>query len=663
MRLGRDICGTLGTALTREWLVTNGLGGYAAGTVAGIHTRRYHGMLMAALEPPLGRTLLVAKLDATASYLGGSYPLDANEYHDGTIDPHGYVHIERFELDGGMAVWRYAIADAVLERRIWMAQGQNTSYVRYTLQRASAALELEVLPLVTYRDYHSHRRGSWPLAFERVPDGVEVRAHPDAVPYRLLVDRGQFHPDADWHWGFRHRVEAERGLDEVEDLFRPGRFKIRIEPGQCSTLILSAEETPPRPARESLTSERNRQIGLLAGLPPGQPAWIRQLALAADQFVVRRGDGAGRTVIAGYPWFGDWGRDTMIALPGLTLATGRLDVAAQILRTFADHVSDGMVPNRFPDSGETPEYNTADATLWYLHAVDRFFAAGGDPELGQVLYPVLSDIIDWHLRGTRYQIQADLGDGLLYAGEPGVQLTWMDAKVGDWVVTPRIGKPVEINALWHNALVVMGGLAGRLGDADARRHYLRLAERVRESFCERYWFERGQYLYDVVDGPEGEQDSAGRRCDATLRPNQIFAVSLPASLLDERKARSVVEVCGRELGTSLGLRSLAQTDSCFVGRYGGTALERDGAYHQGTVWSWLLGPFVSAHFKVHGDAALARDWLSAVASHLADAGLGSVSEILDGSPPHHPRGCTAQAWSVAEILRAWLELPEESNDG
>ena len=418
-----------------------------------------------------------------------------------------------------------------------------------------------------------------------------------------------------------------------------------------------------------MRAERDRQAQLLrdarrdaAVLAVPAPAWIEQLVLAADQFVVDRGgtDGSapGKTVIAGYPWFGDWGRDTMIALPGLTLATGRPDIAASVLRTFARFVSEGMLPNRFPDAGDAPEYNTVDATLWYFVAVEEYLRASGDVSLRSELYPVLQDIVAWHRRGTRFRIHADPHDGLLYSGEAGVQLTWMDAKVGDWVVTPRIGKCVEINALWFRSLEIMVALAEAEGDTAGCASYRELAAQVGRSFNERFWHEHGQYLYDVVDGAEGEADESGRRHDATLRPNQILAASLSPNLLDAPRARAVVDVCSRELWTPVGLRSLAPGDASYVPRYQESQRERDGAYHQGTVWSWLLGPFVLAHLHAYDDVAAARGYLAGMADHLREACIGQVSEIFDGEAPFRSRGCFAQAWGVAELLRAWRELNE-----
>ena len=650
--LPRACFANTGEALTREWLVTNGLGGYAAGTLAQANTRRYHGLLVAALRPPLERTVLVAKADATASYRGQQFALGCNEFTDGTVAPSGCELLSAFQLEGATPVWTFALADALVEQRIWMAQGLNTTFVRYTLCRASAPLQLEIMPLCTYRDYHSHgRAGSTPEIATAAADCV-ITAFQGARPYRLNVDRGSFYAAPDWYYRFHHRLESERGLDSSEDLFRPGWFTTQLEPGQSVTLTLSAEAAPAEVPDRAQAREQRRQAALLRHLPSAAPPWVRQLTLAADQFIVARSDArgtlSGKTVIAGYPWFGDWGRDTMIALPGLAIATGRHADAASILRTFATHVDQGMLPNRFPDGNEPPEYNTVDATLWYFHALAAYLAANGDPALLAELYPVLMDIIDWHLRGTRYGIHLDERDGLLHAGERGVQLTWMDAKVGDWVVTPRIGKPVEINALWHYALLRMSEWATLQRDRKMAAAYAVAARRAASSFGAAFWSAKHGYLYDVVDGPDGN--------DAALRPNQIFAVSLGTDLLSSEQQRAVVETCARSLLTPLGLRSLAPDDPAYAPRYQGGPLQRDGSYHQGTVWSWLLGPYALAHQRVYGDADYALELLAGIAPHLQDACVGSISEIFDAAAPHAARGCFAQGWSVAEVLRAWHVL-------
>ncbi len=509
------------------------------------------------------------------------------------------------------------------------------------------------------------------MLVEPVQHGLRVVAFDGATPLHLLSDGVEVAVEHTWYRGYVLAVEAYRGLDAREDHLYAGRFRARLQPGGSLTLVVSTESGPSLDGEAAYQKRRSRERRLLErGGGQSQPeeseasppSWVPQLALAADQFIVQRDlpeDGEGQTVIAGYPWFGDWGRDTMISLPGLTLVTGRYAVAERVLRTFARFVDQGMLPNRFPDEGGDPEYNTVDATLWYVEAIRAYVAATKDHDLLRDLFPVLQEIIDWHRRGTRYNIHVDPDDGLLYAGEPGIQLTWMDAKVDDWVVTPRIGKPVEINALWYNALCVMADVAHCLGEpAD---EYAAMAERARSGFA-RFWCagadcdhgccrDQGYYhgyCHDVLDTPDGD--------DASLRPNQLFAVSLPHSPLSAEQQRAVVDACARHLLTSHGLRSLAPSDPAYVGRYGGDRRQRDAAYHQGTVWGWLIGPFVTAHLRVYGDRERARSFLRPFVHHLSDHAVGSVSEIFDGDPPFTPRGCIAQAWSVAELLRAWHAL-------
>lgn len=661
MSLPRSLITQAPEALGREWLVTNGIGGFASGTIAQANTRRYHGLLIASLKPPVDRVVMVAKADVTVGYRSRQFELGCNEFADGTIAPQGFLHLSGFRLDDQVPTWTYVFADAVLEQRIWMAYGRNTTYASFTLLAASEAVHFELNPLCTYRDYHGHTQGGWSLDVRGEAAGCRVTAFPGARPYRLLLSQGEFVVNPDWYWRLRHRVEGERGLDETEDLLHPGTFRAGLEPGQTITFVVTAETEEPELAATSAEQESQRRRLLFLATPTDAPEWIRRLTFAADQFIVSRAgstaDGTpslnGKTVIAGYPWFSDWGRDTMIALPGLTLATGRTADAAAILRTFAQHTSQGMLPNRFPDSGESPEYNTVDAGLWYFHAVAAYLGATHDETFLRDIYPTLKEIIEWHQRGTRYSIHVDATDGLLYAGEAGVQLTWMDAKIGDWVVTPRVGKPVEINALWHFALARMAEWAHTLKDRPAATRYAQDAEHVAATFSDTFWFEEGGYLYDVVDGPNEPVNVHGRHVDASIRPNQIFAVSLGTDLLDAHRARAVVETCSRELLTPVGLRSLSPRDPRYAGVYAGGSEARDAVYHQGTVWSWLLGPFALAHYRVHHNKQHANALLAGMAAHLDDACLGSVSEILDGDAPHRPRGCFAQAWSVSETLRIW----------
>lgn len=655
IKFGRDTCGNYESATAREWLVTNGSGGYASGTISGVLTRRYHGLLIAALKPPLDRKLLLTKLDETVDYGGESFDLFANRWVS-TTDPHGYWYIENFYLDGTIPVWNFAFADALLEKRIWMGQGENTTYMRYTLSRGAQPVNLTLKALVNYRDHHGETQYGDPMKTELVEHGVKVLARDGAVPFYLLSDKTQAELRNEWYSDFSLAVEQYRGFQGFEDHFFAAEFHVTLQLGETVTIIASTEQNVNLDSGPALRMQKDHESMVLAqvnGRFEKSPASIRQLALAADQFIVSRQTSEkeqGHSIIAGYPWFGDWGRDTMISLPGLTITTGRTYIAQSILRTFARYVDRGMLPNRFPDLGETPEYNTVDATLWYFEAIRAYDAATGDDALLKELFPVLKDIIDWHMRGTLYQIHVDPADGLLYAGEAGVQLTWMDAKVGDWVVTPRIGKPIEINALWHHALCVMAQFARRLHEPVF--NFETAAEHVRQNFF-KFWNEETGYCFDVIEGPNGNE--------ASLRPNQLFAISIPAddinepALLSNNQQKAIVRACARYLVTSHGLRSLAPFDPAYIGHYGGDGRQRDGAYHQGTVWGWLIGPFVSAHFKVFGDAQAARSYLYPLLDHLSAHGLGSISEIFDGDAPFSPRGCFAQAWSVAEILRVWQQ--------
>ncbi len=652
---GREVTGDLAAAERREWLSANGIGGFASGTVAGTLTRRYHGLLVAALKPPLGRTLLVAKVEERAEYDGLAVALGANRWAGGAVDPQGYREIERFTLDGTAPVWTYAVGDALLDKRVWMEPGANTTYVRYRLLRARAPLALQLKVLVNHRDYHGTTHGDgWLMDVAPVRHGLRVVAFEGARPILLLAEGADARIAHTWYRGFELPRERERGLDAIEDHLHAGALDATLAPGGALTLVLSAEASPGLDGEAAWRRRALHDERALAAWRRAQPdarrapAWIPPLVLAADQFLARRplaDEPDGTTVIAGYHWFGDWGRDTMIALPGLTLTTGRPEVARRILTTFARFVDQGMLPNRFPDAGEAPEYNTVDATLWYVEAIRAYLAATDDDGALKDLWGVLEEIVRWHRAGTRYGIKVDPADGLLAAGEPGVQLTWMDAKVGDWVVTPRTGKAVEINALWYNALVAMAAFARRLGKPAGA--WDDAAARVRAGF-ERFWNEGAGYCFDVIDGPDGADDA--------LRPNQLLAVSLPASPLAPERQRLVVDACARHLLTSYGLRSLAPGHPRYQGRYAGGPRERDGAYHQGTVWAWLLGPFALAHFRVHGDAATARSFLAPLASHLDDYGVGSIAEVFDGDAPFAPGGCIAQAWSVAETLRAWHAL-------
>jgi predicted glycogen debranching enzyme len=650
LTLGRYVCGNWHRASSHEWLVTNGLGGFACGTVAGANTRRYHGFLLASLKPPLQRTLLVAKVDLSVEYLGQHYELSTNEWAGGTVDPRGLVHLESFEVRDGVPTWQFAVADALLEQRIFMAPHANTSYLSLELLRASAPVRAELKPFVTYRDLHSQGRGAKPFHLLAAGAACTVLGSEGARPFHLSLRDGEFAPISAWYWNFYHRAEAQRGLDALEDLWMPGIFSAVLEPRRPVYLVATAEEDPAGSGPEVLNALQRRNEQLTAALPRSAPRWLHSLALASDQFIVRRGDQAAgaSSIIAGYPWFADWGRDTMIALPGLATALGRYDTAAGILRTYASFVDRGMLPNRFPEGGEAPEYNTADATLWMFHALHDYLEARPDPGLVNELFPVLTRIIHAHAEGTRFGISVD-GDGLLRAGIHKSQLTWMDARSGDEPVTPRVGKPVEINALWLNALELTMRLAADLRNSGERDFCRSLLTQGSASFS-RFWNAERGCLFDVIDAEGGSER------DASVRPNQIFAVSLPYTSLPPDQMRAVVESCARELLTSYGLRSLSPKEPAYVGRYTGNPAQRDAAYHQGTAWSWLLGPFARAHYRAYGDARHAQSYLAPIAQHLKSACIGSVSEIFDGDAPHVARGCFAQAWSVAEILRSWIFL-------
>ncbi len=654
LEFGRETCGSLEIAEQREWLVTNGIGGFASGTVSGNLTRRYHGLLVAALHPPVGRTQLVAKLDETAHYAGIEYALATNRCLSGAVEPKGYVNIESFRLEGTTPIWQFALGDALVEKRIWMHRGENTTYVQYTLLRGGQPLGLELKALVNYRDFHSSTHaGDWQMKVDTIEEGVQINAFDGGTPFYLLSAGAEFETRHEWHRDCFLPLAKYRGLDDHEDHLLAAVFSTELALNQSVTLVLTTNTDAQLDGSRAWEEHAEHEKKLFAKwtshdaqAASSAPDWVQPLILAADQFIVRRSlpeEPDGRSIIAGYHWFGDWGRDTMIALPGLTLTTGRTDIARKILLAFARYVDGGMLPNDFPDAGGRPEYNTVDAVLWYYEAVRQYFAVTQDRATLVSLFPVLEEMINAHLKGTRYQIHVDQADGLLYAGEPGVQLTWMDAKVGDWVVTPKIGKPVEINALWYNALETMAALApaaGRSGEPFAK-----MAAMVKRSFG-KFWNSGSGCCFDVIDAP-------GIGNDASLRPNQIFAVSLPESPLSPEQQRAVVDVCARRLVTSHGLRSLAQEEPGYQGHYGGAPRERDGAYHQGTVWGWLMGPFVLAHLRVYGDHKAAASFLEPLGKQITSHGLGTLSEIFDGDAPFTPRGCIAQAWTVGEVLRAW----------
>jgi len=614
-------------ALTREWLVTNGIGGYASSTVIGANTRRYHGLLVASFPPPLERQVLLSKVDEELTIGGETYLLGANEFQGAIIYPEGHRLLTKFRLQHGIPTFEYRIGDASLTKQVWMEHGSDTVYVRYHLTGPDAILRIR--PFCAFRGYH-HLNVHQEFVSVQRNNILIVEASRAPYSLKMAVSQGSFELREDWYRSFHYRVERERGFDCEEDLYTPGVFAVRLKSGESLGMIATCEREMPDTDFRAALDRESRRSGTL--IRKEHSSFRKQLLPAADQFVTHHSSLI-TGILAGYPWFTDWGRDTMVALPGLLLQAGRFAEARDILLRYAEWADGGMVPNRFTDEGAV-EYNTADATLWFFHALDSYAKASGDGEIIQGLLPRLTEIIDWHLRGTRFGIRAD-SDGLLFAGKEGSQVTWMDACVGGCPVTPRIGKPVEINALWYNALCLMSSWSHSAAYEDA-------ADLCRTSFRRKFVNKAG-YLYDVIDGPNGD--------DPSLRPNQIMAVSLPHSPLTPKQQKSVVDIVQAKLLTPYGLRTLSPDDPSYSGRYRGGPEERDRTYHQGTAWPWLLGQFADAHYRVYRDKEYVASLLTAFRKHLRQAGIGSISEIFDGDAPHSPGGCIAQAWSIAEILR------------
>jgi predicted glycogen debranching enzyme len=661
--------------LGREWLVTNGLGGYASGTVSGAITRRYHGLLTAALPVPFGRTVMWSHISEVLRFSeDDTVSLGAEERARGQLDLQGADYLQEFRLEDGLPVWIFNVRGLTIEKRLRLPHRQNTVHLSYRVHGSSRRPRLELRPAFNFRHYED------PVA--RLPaEAYEIRAvdgHYEVVdPERKFPPlRMCLHDCAcDFVIGPRpisevvYRSELERGYDYEGELWSPGIFRVDFQEDKAATVIGSTEDwniisaLDPGSAR---SAERDRRERLLEHAhSAARDGMAAELVLAADQFIITpagRAEEAARahafgdevcTVIAGYHWFTDWGRDTMISLEGLTITTGRTLEAGYILRTFAHYVWHGLIPNMFPDGQSRGLYHTADATLWFFHALNRYLQATNDRVTLAILLPTLGKIIDHHLAGTEFNIHVDSEDGLLCQGKDGYQLTWMDAKMGDWVVTPRRGKAVEINALWYNALQLYSGWLQASGDQASAVCYAEHARRAEESFNARFWFAEGGYLYDVIDGPAGDDNS--------VRPNQVFAISLDHPVLRRDRWKAVMAVVERELLTPLGLRSLSPNHPDYKKNYHGDLKTRDAAYHQGTVWGWLIGPFLDAWIKIHpGELEKAREFLSAFPAHLADAGMGTISEIFDAEEPHTPRGCIAQAWSVAEVLRCWTMTEAQS---
>lgn len=654
--------------LSREWLVTNGLGGYASGSVSGVCTRRYHGFLIAALPAPFGRTLMLNHLAEEIRLPDGKLvQLSGEELDEASLQLHSSRYLAEFRLEMGLPVWRYEFEDFVLERRVLMPHLQNTVHVTYRLSRGRGLIRLRIRPSLHFRPHEApvSRLLEKPYQVTSIGERYEVSDGSGLPSLRLnlISEAGAFLLEGGRFRGIFYRLERRRGYDCQGVLWSPGYFRTDLKEGDEATLVGSTESWETILAlkpQEAWDAEQERRQRLLAQAHAGARSGpAAELVLAGDQFIVvpttRLADAArayaagdeARTIVAGYHWFTDWGRDTMISLEGLALITGRHVEAGYILRTFAQHVRDGLIPNLFPEGEREGLYHTADATLWFFHAIDRYLQYTGDRLTLRLLLPTLLDIVDHHLRGTSYGIGSDPKDGLLRQGQEGYQLTWMDAKVGDWVVTPRRGKAVEINALWYNALRLLERWVREERNLDEARPLQEEAERIKQFFNSRFWYEEGGYLYDVVDGERGD--------DASLRPNQILAISLPHPVLEASRWPSVLEILTERLLTPVGLRSLDPAHPDYKAKYDGDLRDRDAAYHQGTVWPWLIGPFLDAWVKVHPEDKDLRRFLDRLIQHLGEACIGSIGEIFDAEPPFHARGCIAQAWSVAELLRCWVK--------
>jgi len=651
IRFPRETCGDFFYATQKEWLETNGIGGFASSTIIGANVRRYHGLLIASLKPPTHRFVFLSKIEESISVNGKSYDLSVNQYPF-IIYPEGHKNLEQFEYDL-FPRFEYRPNGIFIEKSIVMVYGENTTLVRYRVGKAAQPFTMNLRPLCAFRDYHSLSKENAGLDHNIQMSDRFFSMQPYQGLPRMFIYHSSGKSDSKFFWykNAEYRKEQDRGLEFSEDLFGPALLTVSLKEGDVLDVVATVDEQRSQNLASLNASalwdqEIKRRKKIIRDMPL-ETELAQSLALAADSFLVRRNDGE-PTIMAGYHWFTDWGRDSMIALTGLCLTTKKFDIAKRILASFAQFISQGMIPNRFPDMGEQPEYNNVDGTLWYFIAAYNYVKYSGDFDfIKKELYEKLKDIIDWHIRGTRYHIKMD-EDGLLFAGEEGVQLTWMDAKIGDWVVTPRMGKPVEINALWYNVLCIMAEFAKKMNRTDDVKQFAARAAKAKESFNAQFW--NGEYLYDYING--SERNSA-------IRPNQIFAVSLPFDILPLEKQKAVVGRVLKELLTPAGLRSLPSSHPDYVGKYGGSPHERDAAYHQGTVWSWLIGPFIEAYLKVNKNSITAkkycRSFLDQWIPRLSDEGLGTVSEIFDADPPHLPKGCIAQAWSVAEILRA-IEL-------
>jgi predicted glycogen debranching enzyme len=640
----KSITQDLKKALTLEWLETNGLSGWASSTIIGANTSRYHGLLITAARPPVGRVVLLSKLDETIDLHGRRYELQCNKY-PGTLHPRDYNYLEKFEKDL-FPVFNYNTEGIKLRKTIVAINGENTTIILYEVIAAISSFFFELQPFIAARYYHNLTQANEAIRQEaKFKKGLlSIQPYDGFETFYIYIPTSIFENHPEWYFNYEYPIEQQRGLDFHEDLFSYGHFKVNLNLGDKFGVIISTQNPSDKDAFQLFEHEKERRLKLFTNLSVDDDI-TKRLTLAADQFIVRKANSLS-TIIAGYPWFTDWGRDTMISLPGLTMVTKRYEDAREILRTFARYVSQGMLPNDFPDIEDEPEYNSVDTALWFFIAIYKYLHYTKDEIFIRTeMMPVLDEIIGWHLKGTKFNINVD-EDGLLYAGEPG--LTWMDAKLGNKVITPRQGKAVEINALWYNALMIYAELLGKFETSKRANKFERRAENVKRRFLDLFWNDELGYLFDFIDG---------EKKDSSLRPNQIFALSLPYPLLSGKRAKEIFKIIVEKLYTPFGLRTLSPDDPNYKGNYLGSQLQRANAYHQGTVWGWLMGPFITTMIRFYGEYGRerAKKIINNFMQQVNEAGIGTISEIFDGNTPYSPRGCIAQAWSVGELLRAYVE--------
>ncbi|WP_292466448.1 amylo-alpha-1,6-glucosidase [Methanolobus sp.] len=637
---------------SKEWIITNGLGGYASSTVIGANTRKYHGLLIASLNPPVERKVLLSSLDEELILGKDIYKLAVHKYPD-IVYPNGNEFLEKFNTEPYPA-FIYNAGGMNIKKQVLMIHGENTTIMKYEISNPSGKKGVfRLLPLVNNRSIH-HVSSANRLFFIQEASAKGTVLSSLGTSFRINSNI-PYEADEHWYHNFEYEVELSRGYPYREDNFNPGYFDLKIDGTDNSCFLIASTEPEKKwdmqKVDELFANEEKRKKELVDGklIDENEDIFFQKLLIAGDSFIVNRRSTSSKSIIAGYHWFGDWGRDTMISLPGLTLVTGRFSDARSILSTFAASCKDGLIPNNFPENAShSPLYNTVDASLWFVHAVGRYLDYTGDVEFTEKLWPTVENILDNYRTDTSFSIRMD-DDGLIeHAG----QLTWMDAKIGDWEITPRSGKTCEINALWYNALMQASKIGEHLGMDTSM--FLEIAGLTKESYREKFWNKENDCIYDCISGSAEEHWK-----DASIRPNQIFAVSLPNTMLSHEMEKSIVDVVTKELLTPYGLRTLSPLDSKYKGKYEGNTETRDSAYHNGTVWPWLLGPYITAYRKVYQDIPGLKDnlktFLNGIKEHIDEAGIGSISEVFDGDKPHNPGGCVSQAWSVAEITRSYIE--------